>query len=114
MIWAPRLNGVKNPVEIRRYDAEGELTTPSFVVISRPEEHRHHTGKVSVRGITPFGLPVVPEVKISDATDCICTRCGNKAIRSSSVSSSGIANTSSKVQSLAPWPALARSSVSFG
>ena len=41
--------------------------------------------RLRCESITPLGRPVVPEVKISEASDCAVTRCGSSAMRSSSV-----------------------------
>ncbi len=41
--------------------------------------------RLRCESITPFGWPVVPEVKMSEATLCACARCGSNAMRSSSV-----------------------------
>jgi len=52
--------------------------------------------------ITAFGVPVVPEVKINDATDVECIFSGNNANRFASSISLGISKTSSKVQTAGP------------
>ena len=50
--------------------------------------------RLRCESITPLGWPVVPEVKISEATPCGCTFCGSSAMRSSSTCSSGNSKTS--------------------
>src|SRR5438552_11324336 len=53
--------------------------------------------------ITAFGLPVVPDVKINDATEFDRIFAGRSALRFASSVSSGISKTSSKVQTLKFW-----------
>ena len=84
---------------LRYFVAEGSTeSTPSLVLMSKTDESIE-TMLVRLRceSITPLGRPVVPEVKISEARDWAVTRLGKRAIRSSSVNSSGKAKTSSNV-----------------
>ena len=50
--------------------------------------------------ITAFGVPVVPDVKISDATDVECIFWGKRALRFASSVSDWISKTSSNVQTM--------------
>ena len=71
VICAPRLIGVRKPVENSNVWCKGSTdSTPSLVSMSKTDDNIE-TMLVRLRceSITPFGRPVVPEVKISDATD---------------------------------------------
>ena len=83
--------------ELKRVMQRQAPTTRRRCVVMSKTDDSIETMLVRLRceSITPFGWPVVPEVKISEATLCACTRCGNRAMRSSSVCSSGNAKTSS-------------------
>ena len=72
------------------------------------------TMKVKLRwvSITPLGLPVVPEVKISDASASGLARRASFAPRSRSTASSGSANTSENGQSFVARPASANAAAS--
>src|SRR5687768_3294332 len=59
--------------------------------------------KFLCESITAFGFPVVPDVKISEATALDSTLGGSRARRLASSTSSGISKTSSKVQTSGFW-----------
>ncbi len=61
--------------------------------------------KFLCESITAFGVPVVPDVKISDATDVECTFAGSNALRFASSVSVWISKTSSNVHTATSNPA---------
>ncbi len=70
MICAPRLNGVRKPVENSNVWWSGSTESmPSVVSISKTDESiETMLVKFRCESITPLGCPVVPEVKMSEAT----------------------------------------------
>ena len=72
------------------------------------------TMKVKLRwvSITPLGLPVVPEVKINDASASGLERLASLAPRSRSTARSGSVKTSENGQSLVVSPASAKAAAS--
>ncbi len=76
MIWAPRASGISRPAENSKVWCSGSTESiPSLTPNSKTRDSSD-TMKVKLRwlSITPLGLPVVPEVKISEATVSGCTR----------------------------------------
>jgi hypothetical protein len=83
VICAPRASGVKKPVENSKVWCKGRTErTPSCVVMSNTDESIETMFvKFLCESMTPFGVPVVPEVKMREATDWACTRAGSSARR---------------------------------
>ena len=83
MICVPFENGVQNPAENSKVWCIGNTDkTPSVRSISRTEESIEiMLVKFLCESITAFGVPVVPEVKIRDATEVEWIFSGSNAFR---------------------------------
>ena len=95
MIWAPWASGTSRPVANSKVWCSGSTDSIPSLTPNSNIFDSSDTMKVKLRwvSITPLGLPVVPEVKISDASASGLERLVSLAPRSCSTASSGSANT---------------------